>query len=312
MPKTEDNQRAGMKVSRRRAMAALGGGAVAINAASMGAAADNDNDEAGLQFAIVSDTHLGRNDSKTPARQWRQAVEELAAMPVDFVLHLGDIVDRGREEQYPIYKEIRDGLGKPIYEIAGNHDPAELFAKHIRKTGDMSFVHRGIRFVLFGNARSDSHDGFISDGQLEWIEVECAAAAKAQQQVIICTHVPIHTNRPPDRAWYVKPANGQTGFYEIMRRHESRIAAVFQGHFHNGIRGWDDHAPAHEVICPSLLYNRDRGLEAKKAPGYNLDEFRPGYVVATISSGQLSLRYKPLGGEVAAEKRLALPSGAAN
>lgn len=279
----------------------------AASVSSQAAAAESE-----FSFAIVSDTHLGRNDSKAPARQWRQAVEELAATPVEFVLHLGDIVDRSREEEYPIYKEIRDGLGKPIYEIAGNHDPAELFAKHIRKTGDMSFVHRGIRFVLFGNARSDSHDGFISDGQLEWIEVECAAAAKAQQRVIICTHVPIHSNRPPDRAWYVKPANGQTGFYEIMRRHESRIAAVFQGHFHNGIRGWDDHAPAHEVICPSLLYNRDRALEAKKAPGYNLDEFRPGYVLATISGSELLLRYKPLGAEVAAEKRLALPSGAAN
>ncbi|MFT4586962.1 MAG: hypothetical protein ACI9VS_001408 [Candidatus Binatia bacterium] len=70
----------------------------------------------------------------------------------------------------------------------------------------------------------------------------------------------------------------------------------------------DDHAPAHEVILPSLLYNRDRGLEAKKAPGYNLTEFRPGYVLAKLSASQLNLRYKPLGAEAAVEKRFALTS----
>lgn len=293
------------ELSRRRAMAALGGGAVALTAASVTTAAD---DAAAFRFAIVSDTHLGHNDSKTPARQWSRALKEIAAEPVDFVLHLGDIVDRGREEQFAIYKKIRERLGKRIYEIPGNHDPVELFEKHIRKRADTSFSHKGVRFVLFANARSDSHDGFISKEQLAWIEAECAAAAEAKQRAILCAHVPIHTNRPPDRAWYVKPENGQDEFYEILRRHEQRIAAVFHGHFHNGIRGWDDHAPVHEIVFPSLLYNRDRGLEAKKAPGYNPSEFRPGYVLAALSRSQLSLRYKPLDAEAGVEKRLALSS----
>lgn len=310
MSENKNNGAGEGKVSRRRAIAALSGGAVALSAASVKSADDGAGE--GFSFAVVSDTHLGHNDSTTPARQWRQAVEELAAQPVDFVLHLGDIVDRGREEQYPIYKEIRDGLGGPIYEIPGNHDPAELFTKHIRETIDTSFSHKGVRFVMFGNARSDSHDGFIFEKQLAWIEAECAAAAKAKERVIVCAHVPIHSNRPPDRAWYVKPANGQKGFYEILRRHEQRIVAVLHGHFHNGIRGWDDHAPAHEIILPSLLYNRDRGLEAKKAPGYNLAEFRPGYALATLSESRLRLRYKPLGAEVTVEKRAALRRGEPN
>lgn len=67
--------------------------------------------------------------------------------------------------------------------------------------------------------------------------------------------------------WYVKPANGQPTFYETMKKHESRIIGLFHGHFHNTLRGWDDHKPVHGVLFPSALYNQDRTLEEQKAPG---------------------------------------------
>ena len=34
-----------------------------------------------IDFAVVSDTHLGRKDSRTPARQWEQTAAELADAP---------------------------------------------------------------------------------------------------------------------------------------------------------------------------------------------------------------------------------------
>ena len=83
------------------------------------------------------------------------------------------------------------------------------------------------------------------------------------------------------------------------------------GHFHNGIRGWSDRkglgkALIHEIVFPSALYNQDRKLTEQKAPGYNLSEFRPGYTLVEIRDQILTLRYKPLGAEVAAEKELPL------
>lgn len=265
--------------------------------------------ESGTRFAVISDTHLGRNDSRTPEKQWREAVEEMSDLSLEFALHLGDVVDRGREEQYAVYRKIRESLNIPVHEIPGNHDPAALFQEHIRKEIDTSAVYGDVRFVLFNNSRSDSHDGFIADAQLDWMERECASAAAQAQRIVICAHVPIHSNRPPDRAWYVKPANGQKRFYEILTRHKPRVVAALHGHFHNGIRGWSDHAPVHEVLLPSLTYNLNRGLTEKGAPGYNLNEFRPGYVIATLGRSFLTLAYKPLGAEISVEKRLKLGGG---
>ena len=258
-----------------------------------------------FSFVIVSDTHLGRQDSITPERQWRTAISEIKAAPGDFVLHLGDLVDSGRESQYPIYVESRKELKKPIHEIPGNHDPAEMFAKHVRASIDTAFDHGGVRFLLIGNARSDSHLGFITPEQIVWLDKQCAAAAAKDMRIVVCTHVPVHTNAHPDRGWYVKPGDGQTAFYDLVARYADRFLACFHGHFHNGIRGWRDRGHLVEVLCPSVCYNQNRKLETHiksgNAKGFFVEELRPGYVLATLGKGRLTMRYKPLGGETNGE-----------
>lgn len=260
-----------------------------------------------LQFLVISDTHLGRKDDKGAERQWEKTTADLVKAPGDFVLHLGDVVDSGREDQYAIYKTIRDRIGKPVYEIPGNHDPASLFQKHLRETIDTVIDQHWLRLLLLNNSNPESHLGFLTDGQLDWIDRQCADAARQDRYVILAMHVPAHTNAHPDRGWYVKPADGQRRLYEILTSHKTRVLALFHGHFHNGLRGWDDHPPCHEVVFPSALYNQDRGLEKQQAPGYNLPEFRPGFTAVKISGGQMTLTYQPIAvaGELKKELTLA-------
>ena len=80
-----------------------------------------------VSFAVVSDTHLGHRDRPAAAGQWAKTAAEIAKTSSEFVLHLGDIVDRGREPQYKIYLETRKTIGKSVYEIPGNHDPQGEF-----------------------------------------------------------------------------------------------------------------------------------------------------------------------------------------
>jgi hypothetical protein len=70
---------------------------------------------------------------------------------------------------------------------------------------------------------------------------------------------------------------------------------MLHGHFHNGVRGWEDRGPLQEICFPSALYNGDRKLAEQKAPGYYLAEFRPGFVQVDVKAERLVLRYKPLG-----------------
>lgn len=273
----------------------LGGvGGVVLDFQSSAAAAAFDSWPE-FSFLVVTDTHIGYKNGTAAEKRWRSTAAELKDAQGDFVLHLGDLVDRGNETQYPVYTKIRDTIGKPFYEIPGNHDPESLFKQYIDQKIDRSFDHGGVRFLLFNNARTDSHDGFITSEQIAWLKSELEDAATANLRVIVCAHVPFHYNRHPDRGWYVKPDNGQTAFYELIEAHSDRVLAIFHGHFHNGIRGWDDRRPVHEILFPSALYNLDRGLMAKEAPGYNLPEFRPGYVLATFTGGKLILKYHVTG-----------------
>lgn len=258
-----------------------------------------------LSFIVVTDTHLGHKDSETAGKMWLKTAAEMGKAPGAFVLHLGDIVDQGREEQYPKYLEGRKLIGKPVHEIPGNHDPHELFQKYLRKEVDAAIEHEWLRVLLVGNAHTDSHEGFITPEQLTWMDGQCDLAAEKDQLILVAMHVPAHENKHPDRGWFVKPANGQTAFYELMKKHSARLLALFHGHFHNGLRGWDDHAPVHEVCFPSALYNQDRKLEAQKAPGYNPVEFRTGFTRVTIRDGGIELNFQALGAGDVLRKDLA-------
>jgi 3',5'-cyclic AMP phosphodiesterase CpdA len=257
-----------------------------------------------LSFVIITDTHLGKGDSDSPERLWAKTAAEVQSAPGAFVLHLGDIVDGERETQYAKYLEVRKAITRPVYEIPGNHDKPEDFQKHIRKDIDTFFDHDWLRIVLMNNSHTNSHEGFFTTEQLAWLARVCNEAASKNLRMLICTHVPLHHNTHPDRGWYVKPANGQLAFYELLQKHAPRVLALFHGHFHNGLRGWDNHKPVHEVLFPSALYNQDRKLEQQNAPGYNPPEFRPGYTLVSIDNGTLTLRYRVTGADGGVEKTL--------
>ncbi len=258
-----------------------------------------------LSFIVVSDTHLGRKDNQSAERNWLKAIAEINSLPGRFVLHLGDVVDGGRAAQYSIYAETRKLLKKPIHEIPGNHDPADLFSKHVVKQIDRTVDYGGVRFVLFNNSHRDSHDGFITAKQIKWLDTQCKSAAQESLKVVIACHVPIHTNRNPDRGWYVKPTEGQQAFYKLQHRYSEHILTCFHGHFHNGIRGWRDKHQMVESLFPSICYNQNRGLkdhiDEGKATGFFVDELRPGFVLAELGHGRLVLRYKPLGDKMSGE-----------
>jgi hypothetical protein len=296
------------KLTRRTALSALAAGTGTLAFAPQCLAASSRKLPT-VSFIVVSDTHLGHHDQDHAARQWAETAAEIAKSEAELVLHLGDVVDGGREAQYPVYLKTKKSIGKPVHEIPGNHDPEPLFEKHIRQAVSTAVDHKWLRFLLINNSRTDSHDGFVSDEQIEWIDRRCAEAARLDRFVILCMHVPAHKNLHPDRGWYVKPGEGQMDLYQTIERHRDRVLALFHGHFHNGLRGWSDHGSLHEICFPSALYNRDRKLEAQQAPGYNLDEFRAGYTVVTMKDGIMRLEYKPLGAEAKAAKALkALPA----
>lgn len=198
---------------RRRLRSAIGPGlgAMVLRSFPLPAAARKLSE---VSFLVVTDTHLGYQEKAAAEQQWRKTAAEITQAPGAFVLHLGDVVDGGREPQYARDLEGRTRIAMPVHEIPGNHDPQALFQKHLRQEVDRAFEHEWLRVVLLNNSRPESHDGFISPEQITWLGEPCAQAAKRGQWLLFAMHVPVHTNAHPDRGWHVKPANGQ---HEVLR-----------------------------------------------------------------------------------------------
>lgn len=244
-------------------------------------------------FAFVTDTHLGRTAAEEKALPG--LVDAINRSPAAFTLFGGDLVDNGQkpdhDKRYPVWKDIVKGLKKDWYGVPGNHDPDELFRKHVQPQTDFSVEHKNMRFVCFRDAEPNpGHDGIVTPEQMKWLQGQLDDAGKKGQRVILVAHVIYHENKHPDVGWYVK--QGREAFGKLLQANR-HVVAFLAGHFHCGLRGWDDSFGVQEVILPSASWNRDRGLD--NAPGYSLNEFRPGYVLAEVHRDRLRLRYIPLG-----------------
>lgn len=280
-----------MSLMRREFLARCGGALLAAWGGRAGAAEQAEKPL--LEFAVVSDTHLGKG-GEGPAKGMQQSVEEINASNAEFTLFLGDLVDTGAKHE-PLYAEwlkIAKGLNKPFYAIPGNHDPAEFFKKHIRPETDYAFDHKGFRFVLFNDSETGSHEGVVTPEQLKWLSAQVDDAVAKKLRVVLCAHITGHPNKHPDVGWWVRKGEKEVETLLVYKGGDT-IVAFLTGHFHCGLRGWSDRGGVHEIVFPALAWNGDRRLET--APGFCVKEHRKGYVLVEVCPKELRLRYKPLG-----------------
>ena len=281
-----------MHVTRRTFLGAMGAAGAALVCGGRGAAA-RAAQKPNLLVAFISDTHLAIEGRGDASKRMADMVAEISASPAELVICLGDLVDTGpkHEPQYAEWMKIAKGLARPFYAVPGNHDSAEFFKKYVRPDTDYVVDRGGYRFVLFLDVVAPSHDGSVTAAQLEWIAARVDEAAKAGRRVILCAHVHRHPCQAPDTPWYVKTLEKE--FAALLEAKRGTILAMFSGHLHYGLRGWNDTAGVLEVVVPSACWNAARDLS--KAPGFAFNEYRPGYVLAALRGSRLSLAYKPIG-----------------
>lgn len=124
-------------------------------------------------------------------------------------MQLTDVVDDCREAQYPLYVAAREMIGKPVDEVPGNYDPQPLFEKHVASPVDRVVEHDWLRLVLMNNSRTDSHDRFLIERQLDWLGEQFAAAGRDRKVVLLAIHMPAHANRHSTGAGPSSPNRGR-------------------------------------------------------------------------------------------------------
>jgi hypothetical protein len=295
------------RLTRRRAMAGALAAGAGLLLTRFSSAVTTQPADGVFRFALITDTHLGRG-GEAPSEQMAKAVEEINAANVELVICCGDLVNSGEtaanEKRYPEWMKIAEKWKSPWHAVPGNHDPVALFTKHILPQTDYVIDRPRWRFICFRDAKPNpEHQGAVLDDQLTWIQSQIDEAAKQDRRVFLVSHIIYHDNKNPDVGWMIK--DNRDAFGALLERNNKTIAAFFAGHFHSGLRGWDDTFGIHEVVLPSACWNF-KGTRLHGAPGYTYDEDRPAWMLAEVTNDALTLHYKPIGADITVIRELKL------
>lgn len=206
-----------------------------------------------LTFVHISDTHIhadpdytGRHvdfSSRLSVQKLIDTINQLE-MPIDFVLHTGDITQHpDTAEHYHIARDILSQINYPVYYIPGNHDDVAMLQKEflglpdeqIKAYYDYQFDVNGVQIVMMDSHapvdKPDNHNGFLADEQLTWLDEICSA--DDTRPLVIGIH---HHALPLETPWLdgIVLENG-ADFHQIVQKAKTRLRGIFYGHIHESV-----------------------------------------------------------------------------
>ncbi len=269
------------------------------------AKADSSTTRPALRFGAIADCQFA-NVPAQGARHYRlakekltTAVEHLNGESLDFVIHLGDFIDRdwaSFDVVGPIFRSLR----APGYHLLGNHD---FSVKEARKGKVMDklgmparyydFAVKGWRFiVLDGNelstyahpkgSREDSasiayrkklkeqpptYCGGMGEAQIKWMLSRIASARDAGQRVILFNHFPIFPAGRGHNLW------NDSQLLETLKPYAGTVVAWINGHNHAGGHGERD--GIHYLTLRGMLDTKENAYAIIEAvdDSLNIDGF---------------------------------------
>lgn len=242
-----------------------------------------------FRFAIVADTHVvdewyeGPENSPldTESMQFtnvrytaaRDRIRGLRT-PVDFVVHVGDMI-----HDYPfdsidymwenrtrldIAAEISLGFGVPFHMVLGNHDydfrnaprerTREIFAEKLGIQPYSSFDHQGWKFIMLDcyygptfNIDASSYtgaNGTFGEDQLQWLEAELEQG----KPTFIFLHMMLTLIEANEIADF--------GLQSLLLRYRDQIQYVVAGHTHRWLLFGNEYGPKH-MVMGATRYDED-------------------------------------------------------
>jgi 3',5'-cyclic AMP phosphodiesterase CpdA len=163
-------------------------------------------------------------DSRGNPGTYRQVLEAVMADGSEFLVHTGDLVDKGTDAEWQIVPQIMLGFDLPFYPAPGNHDALDGaldgYLQHSRAPAAHYSLDRGTVHL----ALADSHLGGITADELAWLRDDLSTTDRPVKMVIL-HHPPFD----PDGTDHIM-AFGNDEFMDLMV--EQEVDYVFAGHIH--------------------------------------------------------------------------------
>lgn len=240
-----------------------------------------------MLIAHLSDPHIttGALAAEPASGLYRALGRVLAVQPQpDCVVLTGDLVDRGRPDEYAVLREVIGGFPLPMHLVAGNHDGREALLGAFGAGSYLDGAYLGGASPGDGQAHYtveypaativvlDSLDpetdtgrrgaGRLGADQLGWLDE--ALGGRRDVPAIVCLHhPPIPVGLPfMDSIRLVDGA----AFGEVIARHP-HVLRVLAGHLHRTVSA--AFAGSTLAVAPSTYRQTGlRMLTAEEPPGY--------------------------------------------
>jgi predicted phosphodiesterase len=179
-------------------------------------------------FAVAGDS---RDDKDGIFPQILSAVEN---SDMEFLLHLGDMVNNDSPGEWDLYREATARFRKPLRVVIGNHElygggTSEKFAERFGLPGtSWSFTHKDAHFAIVDNAK-----GTFPDNTLAGLDRDLAAHPKGKGGIttlIVAMHIPPRTDGVFPHGTRYDYEERSAKLLAILKRHG--VDAVLSGHEH--------------------------------------------------------------------------------
>ena len=245
-------------------------------------------------IAQISDTHiaLDTHDADQRIEDFERTIAALNALDPapDVIVHTGDVVHNGRQDEYAQAVAILAGASAPVYVLAGNKDERANMHAAFSACGylapDSEFIDYAIedfpvRLIAVDTLSAGSNKGDFCPARASRL-IGMINAEPSKPIAIFAHHPPFEVPVGPD------PINFETP--EMMERlrqamqHSGRVVASFSGHVHRATAGHVGNIPATVVPCIATTLRRgEYPAHVKRCPVYYLHRFDPLWGFVTES-----------------------------
>ena len=245
-------------------------------------------------IAQISDTHIALNtpDADRRIRDLELTVADINALDTapDVIVHTGDIVHNGRQDEYAEAVAVLAKARAPVYVLAGNKDNRANLRKAFSADGylapDSDFVDYAIddypvRLIALDTLSSSSNKGDFCRERVRHL-IDLIDAETTKPIAVFTHHPPFEVTVGPDLLHF----ENRDAMSRLRRalQHSGRVVAVFSGHVHRAVTGRVASIPASVMPCiATTLRKGEYPADMKTRPVYQVHRFDPVWGFVTES-----------------------------